>query len=126
LTDVVVKEVGVVQPLGCETETLVLPVAFNVMGNVVWLLLGVICTVAGTVATPVLLLETDTVTGKPPARDCSVTGLLVLSSRAVPTVTVLIEPADSEPETLDGKMTTPEGANCTVPFVEPKLAVESV
>ena len=70
LTDVVVKEFGVVQPLGCETETVAVPVPFNVMGNVVVLDPGVIVTVVGTVATAVFVLETATLRAEPPASDC--------------------------------------------------------
>ena len=70
LTDVVVKEFGVVQPLGCETETVAVPVPFNVMGNVVVLDPGAIVTVVGTVATAVFVLETATLRAEPPASDC--------------------------------------------------------
>ena len=126
MTDAVVKEFGVVQPLGCETKTLVVPVPFNVMGNVVVLLPGAIVTVVGTVATAVLPLETATFRAKPPASDCGPTGVFELSSNAVNTLTELIEPEDSGPETLCGNRTTADGANCTVPTAVPKLAVDTV
>ena len=113
-TEAAPKALGVEKPAGWTTETVVDPMFRKATVRVEPLDPGNSVMVGSVDPTLGLVFWIVTVTGWPPAGDCTMDGKLSSSSMAVKTLSGAL-PCARVRLTNTGKSTTADGANCTVP-----------